>query len=150
VSTCKVIDPQDDIGYLVWQILKFWQRGKHRILDEFGITASQLEVMGAIYHRGEEDREVTQILLSQDTNIDPMTISTILRNLQKKGLIDRTESKTDTRARSVRITEQGNELFVKAIARVREQQEYLFHNIDKEALRKQLQILLAELNKKQK
>lgn len=150
MSTCKVIDPQDDIGYLVWQILKFWQRGKHRILDEFGITASQLEVMGAIYHRGEEDREVTQILLSQDTNIDPMTISTILRNLQKKGLIDRTESKTDTRARSVRITEQGNELFVKAIARVREQQEYLFHNIDKEALRKQLQILLAELNKKQK
>jgi len=148
VDTCKIADPQDDIGYLIWQILKFWQRGKHRILDEFGITASQLEVMGAIYHRGEEDREVTQVLLSQDTNIDPMTVSTILRNLQKKGLIDRTESKTDTRARSVKITKQGNELFVKAIVRVKEEQEYLFRNIEKEALKKQLQILLAELNKK--
>lgn len=148
MNEIKCVDPQDDIGYLIWQILKFWQRGKHRILDEFGITASQLEVMGAIYHLGKGDKEVTQIILSQETNIDPMTVSTILRNLQKKGLIDRTESKTDTRARSVEITKQGNELFVKAIARVKEQQDHLFKNIDTVALKKQLRILLAELNKK--
>lgn len=148
MKVCKSIDPQCDIGYLIWQILKFWQRGKHRILDEFGITASQMEVMGATYHLSQEEKEVTQVILSQETNIDPMTISTILRNLQKKGLITRTESKTDTRARSVKITEEGNSLFMRAITKVKEEQEHLFRDIDKEALRKQLQILLAELNKR--
>lgn len=145
-DTCELIDPQNDIGYLIWQILKFWQRGKHRILDEYGITASQLEVLGAIYNKSKTYKEVTQIVLSQETNIDPMTISTILRNLQKKGLIDRTESPTDTRARIVEFTDEGNELFAKAMVKVKERQEYLFRNIDKDALRSQLQILLKELN----
>lgn len=147
---CNTSDPQDDIGYLIWNILKFWQRGKHRILDEFGMTASQLEVMGAVYNSTRHHEEVTQVILSQETNIDPMTISTILRNLQKKELIRRTESQTDTRARVVELTDSGNELFEKAIVKVKEKQMYLFRNIDKEALKTQLQILLNELNNNHK
>lgn len=147
-NECKISDPQNDIGYLIWRIMKFWQRGKHRVLDKYGITASQMEVMGAIYGMSEKDGEITQIILSQETDIDPMTISTILRNLQKKGLIDRTESKTDTRARAVKITDSGIQLFSKAITKVKEEQDHLFRNIDKEALRAQLQILLDELNRK--
>lgn len=148
VNVCKESEKQTDIGYLIWKILKVWQRGKHRILDEFGITASQLEIMGAIYHLKESDKEVTQILLSQETDIDPMTVSTILRNLQKKGLIIRNESKTDTRARVVEITESGNDLFIKAISKVKEEQKDLFRNVNQDVLRKQLGILLEELNKK--
>lgn len=141
------INPQDNIGYLIWKILKFWQRGKHKIIDEFGITGSQLEVMGAIYQKERDHNEVTQILLSQETDIDPMTISTILRNLQKKGLIIRQESKIDTRARVVKFTKEGNDLFEKAIAKVQQKEESLFKNIDQQALRNQLQILLDVLNK---
>jgi len=148
INECKEVDSQLDIGYLIWKIFKFWQRGKHKILDEYGITVSQLEVMGAIYHMKKTEKEVTQILLSQETDIDPMTISTILRNLQKKGLITRNESKTDTRARVVEITDAGNELFVKAITKVKEEQKYLFRNVDQDILRNQLCILLDELNKK--
>lgn len=146
IKKLELDDPQIDIGYLIWNILKFWQRGKHRILEEFGITVSQLEVMGAIYNCTKHHEEVTQVILSQETNIDPMTISTILRNLQKKELIKRTESPTDTRARIVELTNKGYELFERAIIKVKEEQEHLFKNIDKEALRTQLHILLKELN----
>ena len=112
VGNCnKLEDSNDDIGYLIWKVSKYWQRGKLRLLGEFGLTGSQLELLGAIYHMSRENIEATQIILSQETGIDPMTTSTILRNLQKKGLISRRESVTDTRARIVEVTKSGSELF---------------------------------------
>jgi DNA-binding MarR family transcriptional regulator len=145
ISSDKIKDTQNDLGCLIWMIFKFWQRGKHRMLDEFGLTISQLEIMGAIYHRSENDKEINQNILSQDTSIDPMTVSIILRNLQKKGLIHRRQSRTDSRAKVVEITEKGDELFTRAMTKVREKQETLFQNVDKEVLIAQLQVLLNAL-----
>ena len=148
VGNCnKLEDSNDDIGYLIWKVSKYWQRGKLRLLGEFGLTGSQLELLGAIYHMSRENTEATQIILSQETGIDPMTTSTILRNLQKKGLISRRESATDTRARIVEVTKSGSELFERAIAKVREGQSLLFENIYCEALKTQLQILLQEIER---
>ncbi|MDR0824357.1 MAG: MarR family winged helix-turn-helix transcriptional regulator [Prevotella sp.] len=146
---CNILESinNEDIGCLIWRISKFWQRGKHRLLDEFGLTSSQLELLGAIYHMSKLKMEITQIILSQETDIDPMTTSTILRTLQRKGFISRRESLTDTRARVVEITEAGSELFEKAIIKVKKGQNKLFENIDKESLKIQLQILLREMDK---
>lgn len=136
----------EDIEYLIWRIFKYLQRGKHKLLEEFGITTSQLELLGAIYHISKHDIEVTQILLSQKTGIDPMTTSTILRTLQKKGLINRHKSKTDTRARIVEVTDAGTDLFEKAAVKIKEGQALLLKKIDCEALKDQLQILLQAMN----
>jgi len=144
---CKLGNPNEEVGYLIWRVSKFWQRGKHKVLDEFGLTSSQMELLGAIYHMSRQQKEATQIVLSQETEIDPMTTSTILRNLEKKGLISRRESVTDTRARIVELTEAGKELFEKAIAKVKSGQELLFKNIDVEVLRTQLIILLQEMDR---
>lgn len=144
---CKLGNPTEDIGYMIWRISKFWQRGKHRTLDEFGLTGPQLEVLGAIYYMNMQQIKVTQIIISQETDIDPMTTSTILRNLQKKDLIIRRESTTDTRARIVELTEKGVDLFQRAIIKVKQIQDTLFQNLDKEALKKQLQLLLVELDR---
>ena len=143
----KSTEPNDDISFLIWRIIKHWQRGKQKLLDEFGITGSQMELLGALCYMAENKIEATQIILSQETEIDPMTTSTILRNLQKKGLISRRESATDTRARIVEVTKSGSELFERAIAKVREGQSLLFENIDCEALKTQLQILLQEIER---
>jgi DNA-binding MarR family transcriptional regulator len=144
---CKHEDPGADIGYLIWQITKIWQRGRQRMLEEFGLTSSQLEILGATYHLSQEHNEVTQIILSQETSIDPMTTSTILRNLEKKGLILRRESKTDTRARVIELTEDGFQLFERAISKVKKAQCLVYDKIDKEALRTQLKILLETINR---
>ena len=112
---CKFKDPFDDeIGPLIRKVLKLWQRIGHKHLGGLGLTISQLEIMGAIVALKCEDKEVTQIALSHETNIDPMTTSTILRNLQKKGLITRKESETDTRARAVELTEAGEKILIEA------------------------------------
>ncbi|MFV0467459.1 MAG: MarR family winged helix-turn-helix transcriptional regulator [Dysgonomonas sp.] len=136
-----------DIGFLIWQITKYWTRGKHRSLDEFGLTGSQMEMLGAIHHLSKTNNEVTQILLSQETLIDPMTTSTILRNMEKKGLITRTESKTDTRARTIQLTDAGNELLHKALGKIKKLQVNLFESVDTSALREQLIILLETVKK---
>lgn len=139
--------PDEDIGYLIWRIYKIWQRGKLRILDEFNLTGPQLELLGAVYHMSNSKIEITQIALSQVTDIDPMTTSTILRNLQKKDLIDRKESKTDTRVKLVEITEKGSLIFERAISKVKDAQKGLMMNIDETVLRTQLQNLLKEIEK---
>lgn len=144
---CKLGNPNEEVGYLIWRVSKFWQRGKHKVLDEFGLTTSQMELLGAIYHMSRQQKEATQIVLSQETEIDPMTTSTILRNLERKGLISRRESATDTRARIVELTEVGKELFEKAVAKVKSGQELLFKNIDVEVLKTQLSILLQEMDR---
>lgn len=138
----KLGNPNEDVGYLIWRVSKYWQRGKHKILDEFGLTTSQMELLGAIYHMSIQQIEATQIILSQETEIDPMTTSTILRNLERKGLISRRESTTDTRARIVEATEAGNDLFTKAIIKVKKEQARLFENMDTSILKDQLSILL--------
>lgn len=139
--------PNEEISYLIWRLLKYWQRGKQRLLDEFGLTSSQMELLGAIYHLSEQEKDLTQIVLSQKTEIDPMTTSTILRNLQKKGLINRRESTTDTRARVVEVTDVGAALFIKAKAKVIEEQDKLLKNIDKKALMVQLELLINEVDR---
>ncbi|NDW09848.1 MarR family winged helix-turn-helix transcriptional regulator [Dysgonomonas sp. 520] len=145
---CNHESTENEIGYLIWQITKVWQRGRQKILDEFGLTSSQIEILGAIYHLSEKkEEEITQIFLSQETNIDPMTTSTILRNLEKKRLIIRKKSEMDTRARSIELTKEGYKLFEKAIEKVKSGQELVYQNIDKEALRTQLRILLDTINK---
>lgn len=144
---CKLGNPNEEVGYLIWRVSKFWQRGKHKVLDEFGLTTSQMELLGAIYHMSRQQKEATQIVLSQETEIDPMTTSTILRNLERKGLISRRESATDTRARIVELTEAGKALFEKAVAKVKSGQELLFKNIDVEVLKTQLSILLQEMDR---
>jgi DNA-binding MarR family transcriptional regulator len=58
---------------------------------------------------------VTQIVLSAHTKIDPMTTSTVLRTLQKKGFIKRQEHLTDTRAKMVELTEEGKTIIKQAV-----------------------------------
>jgi DNA-binding MarR family transcriptional regulator len=141
------MEPNDDISFLIWRIMKSWQRGKQRLLDEFGITGSQMELLGAICYMSEYKMEATQIILSQETEIDPMTTSTILRNLQKKGLISRRESTTDTRARIVEVTNEGAALFFRAKAKIEERQAELFKSIDKQGLITHLRLLLTEMDR---
>jgi len=64
------------------------------------------------------DKDVTQIMLSSHTKIDPMTTSTVLRTLQKKGLLKRQEHLTDTRAKTVALTDIWIKMIKKAIVKV--------------------------------
>ena len=117
-NTFSVAKAEESSGFLLWQVTNLWQREIRKALDEFGITHSQFVLIASIHWLNLHNQEVTQIVLSSHTKIDPMTTSTVLRTLQQKGFVVRKEHQTDTRAKTVVLTDEGIALVKKAIVKV--------------------------------
>jgi DNA-binding MarR family transcriptional regulator len=117
-NTFTVEKPEESSGFLLWQVTNLWQREIKKALEQYNITHSQFVLMASIHWLTLHKQEVTQIILSSHTKIDPMTTSTVLRTLQQKNLITRQEHVTDTRAKIVVLTEIGREITKKAIVTV--------------------------------
>lgn len=131
---------------LIRKIMKLWRRSLNKRIEEFNITAPQLELMGAILYLKSEGVETTQIALSQESDTDPMTTSTIIRNMEKKGLVTRKESKTDTRARIVDLTSEGYDIVSKATKKIVDlHNEITTDELDKLLVTKHLKILYENL-----
>jgi len=120
---------EDSSGFLLWQVTNLWQREIKKALEEFELTHSQFVLMASIHWLTIQQQEVTQILLSSHTKIDPMSTSTVLRTLQKKGLVKRQEHETDTRAKSVSLTEDGIKIINQAVKTVEKFDNHFFSPI---------------------
>ena len=87
---------------------------------------------------GRDSDEITQIQLANQAKTDIMMTSQVLRTLEKKKLILRTPHTTDSRAKSITLTEEGLVLVTKA-AKIVEQADMTFFGT--------LETQLAEFNK---
>lgn len=117
-NTFSVEKAEESSGFLLWQVTNLWQREIKKALEPFDLTHSQFVLMASIHWLTLHKQEVTQVLLSAHTKIDPMTTSTVLRTLQTKGLLLRQEHLTDTRAKTVQLTESGKDIIKQAIKTV--------------------------------
>ncbi len=114
----SVDHPKESSGFLLWQVTSLWQRGIKKALEPHEITHSQFVLMASIHWFALNHQEATQVALSNHTKIDPMTTSTVLRTLQQKGFIKRQEHQTDTRAKTVSLTNTGKTTIQKAVVAV--------------------------------
>ena len=117
-STFSVEKAEESSGFLLWQVTNLWQREIRKALEKFGLTHSQFVLLASIHWLTLHKQEVTQVVLSNLTKIDPMTTSTVLRTLQQKGFLQRKEHLTDTRAKTVGLTEEGVKIIKKAVVAV--------------------------------
>lgn len=117
-NTFQVEKPEESSGFLLWQVTNLWQREIKKALEKYGLTHSQFVLLASIHWLTLHKHEVTQILLSSHTKIDPMTTSTVLRTLQSKGLLQRQEHSTDTRAKTVALTSDGIAVIKEAVKTV--------------------------------
>jgi len=139
-------DPVLKMDILIWRIFKLLTKNKKQILDSLGLTCSQFEILSAIYYYSVFRTEIIQVDLSEKTEIDPMTTSIILRNLERKELITRCRSTVNTRTVLVKLTEKGSELLKKATMQIRLSCTKLYESIDKDKLTSQLLKLSEKLN----
>jgi len=110
---------EDNSGFLLWQVSSIWeQKQKYALESIHKITHSQYVIMASIYWLTLSGEEVTQISLSQHTKIEPMTVSQLLKVLQKKEYIHRKPHSKDTRAKTVYLTDNGKVLMEKAIVTI--------------------------------
>lgn len=117
-NTFSVEKAEDSSGFLLWQVTNLWQREIKKALEPFDLTHSQFVLMASIHWLTLHKHDVTQILLSSHTKIDPMTTSTVLRTLQNKGFLQRQEHVTDTRAKTVGLTDTGRKIIKQAVKTV--------------------------------
>jgi DNA-binding MarR family transcriptional regulator len=117
-NTFSFEDAEDSSGFLLWQVTNLWQREIKKALEKYDLTHSQYVLLASIHWLTLHQQEVTQILLSSHTKIDPMTTSTVLRTLQNKGLLQRQEHSTDTRAKTVALTDEGKKIIKQAVKTV--------------------------------
>lgn len=143
-NTFSVEKPEESSGFLLWQVTNLWQREIKKALEQYGITHSQFVLMASIHWLTLHQQEVTQIVLSSHTKIDPMTTSTVLRTLQQKKLIQRQEHATDTRAKLVELTEEGKIIIKKAVVTVETFDREFFSISNTSELNKNLLILLGQ------
>ncbi len=125
---------EDSSGFLLWQVTNLWQREIKKALEAFNLTHSQYVLLASTHWYALQKQEVTQILLSVNTKIDPMTTSTVLRTLQKKGLIKREEHLTDTRAKTVVLTDAGKEVIKEAVKVVEKFDSLFFEPVKQQSI----------------
>jgi DNA-binding MarR family transcriptional regulator len=110
--------PEASTGFLLWKATQLWQRGVKHALDEYKLTQSQFVTLASILSLREKNEEVTQSMLSSHTRMDAMTVSIVMRTLQRKKLIKRSKHSFDTRAKSIELTAQGEKVCTAAISKV--------------------------------
>jgi MarR family transcriptional regulator, organic hydroperoxide resistance regulator len=145
-NTFSVEKPEESSGFLLWQVTNLWQREIKNALKQYDLTHSQYVLLASIHWLALHKQEVTQIVLSSHSQIDPMTTSTVLRTLQKKGFVQREEHKTDTRAKTVALTSDGKNIIKKAVVTVEKFDKEFFSKLGKKTteLNKSFLILLGQ------
>lgn len=106
--------PENDLGFLLWQITMTWQRQLNRALDEIDLTHTQFAIISALRSLLKESNTVTQKSIAERSSTDTMMVSKVLRTLEKKGFVVRKEHETDTRAKCVFLTSKGIKTFENA------------------------------------
>ncbi len=133
-NTFSFKNASDSTGFLLWQVTNLWQREIKKALKKLQLTHAQYVLLASVHWLTLHDEDVTQILLSEHTKVDPMTTSTVLRSLQTKGLLERWEHAKDTRAKTVKLTRIGIEVVKQAVIAVEKFDAEFFKPVGKNLL----------------
>lgn len=95
-----------------------WGKALEAILNDLDITAAQLELLSAVAALMKDGKPVTQQVISEFTRKDKNTVSGVMRTLETKGLVTRSNSKADLRSKFIIITDEGFRMVEKALAEV--------------------------------
>lgn len=71
--------------------------------------------MASIGYLHQTNKEVNQVDISKQSDIDIMTVFTIIRNLEKAQLLIRQSFSIDSRAKVIELTKAGEQLLSKAL-----------------------------------
>ncbi|SFC25048.1 DNA-binding transcriptional regulator, MarR family [Flexibacter flexilis DSM 6793] len=110
--------PQDSPGYLLGQLTMLWQRKQKKVLDPLDLTQTQFVLLAAVAWLSKKSNAVTQIDIANQSNADRMMVSKVLRTLEEKGFVTRHEHETDTRAKCIRLTPDGEIVLQKALIEI--------------------------------
>ena len=134
----KFARPEDSVGFLLWQVLHIWQRTATAGLADLDLTHMQFTVLAGIGWLGRNGDAPIQSAVAAHCQLDAMTVSQIVRTLEKKGFVTREESEQDARAKAIRPTPHGTAALSRALPRIDEMDARFFGEADVERLMREL------------
>lgn len=96
------------IGALIKCIDQCIKNELNKQLEVYGITLAQLQALFFIRRQREEDRDVFQKDLEEHLYLTNPTVTGIVKRLEGKGLINRIQSNSDARYKSLYLTSEAN------------------------------------------
>lgn len=112
--------PEDSPGFLLWQTTMVWQRQIKKALEPHQISHAQFVIMATLMWFEAHKYDTTQIVIINQTKLDKMTVSKSLKKLVALGFVRRMEHESDTRAKSVTLTDKGKEIVCTLVSIVEE------------------------------
>lgn len=125
-SPFSVKKETDSTGFLLWQVTALWQRKIAAVLRPHQLTQVQYALLASLLWFSKKTPYMTQTMLAQQTKLDIMMTSQVLRTLESKGLIKRQPHPTDTRAKILQLTKKGIDLVWKAVPLVEKEDTAFF------------------------
>ncbi|OCG00853.1 MarR family winged helix-turn-helix transcriptional regulator [Gilliamella sp. wkB112] len=129
----KFQNDADSVGFLFMRTYSSWQTSIKKCLKQQSITHPQFVVLATLAYLSQQPDEITQVIVANKTNIDVMTISQILENLEKKAFITRTTSLKDSRAKCITLTQSGLDMANKTVPLVEQIDKQFFASLGKDA-----------------
>ncbi len=111
----KYEKPGESPGFLLWQATNLWQRKMRAALKDSGLTHVQFVLLASTAWLNDHGMEATQAAISRFAHADVMMVSQVLRYLEAKHLVLRSQNSHDSRAHLISPTEDGRILVEKAI-----------------------------------
>ena len=102
------IGPHASPGFVFWNQFMTWQRGVNAVLAPHDITQPQFAILATCAWMTRDQSCRTQQDIADFLRMDRMHISQIINRMERKGLIARTASSKDKRAKIVQLTEAGH------------------------------------------
>lgn len=136
--------PEDSPGFLLWQTTMMWQRQIKKALEAYNVSHAQFVIMATLMWFEAHGQDRTQIAIVHQTKLDKMTVSKSLKKLAEFGFVNRIEHETDTRAKSVSLTEKGKAM-VHTLVPIVEGVDSRFFSKASESAQKSLVQILAKL-----
>ena len=125
--------PEENNGYLLWQVSMRWQLLMNQRLRSVGLTLTQFSLLAGLYWLDRQGEVVTQQRLANYAHIDKMMTSKVVQTLSRKGLLQRFATPQDGRAKQLRLMPAGETLLVQANSLVEQVDAAFFNPIQLEA-----------------
>jgi DNA-binding MarR family transcriptional regulator len=117
--THSVTAPPPSVGYLLWQVALKWRVAMDRALARYELTSAQYGVLASLHALSRTGARPSQRELADFSGLEPMSVSKLVRGLERAGLVQRMQHPADTRAVELVLTPSGTELVRRAAATVR-------------------------------
>ena len=101
-------------GSMFARVAHRWTRAVNVALQPLDLTYTQVALLAGIQDLVSDGAPVTQARLSTHTENDVMMMSTAVRVLEMRGLLERREHPSDSRAKSLVLTKAGAAALKKA------------------------------------